>query len=1781
MAGIDFNALRARTMGSGNDEEAVTVNTRALIDKVLARYSGEWTVLRELIQNGVDANAKKIAIRFETSPSPSVPVPTSTDTSSLLKHVIRHHTLCRLVVANDGNVFEASDWSRLKRIAEGNPDETKIGAFGVGFYSVFADCEEPFVSSGNEAMAFYWKKNSLFTRRLQVPDGQGSRDTSFVLDYRSKTAPIPHLLGLCQFLATSLTFVGLQKIELWLDEWNLLTLTKTLAPSVSVALPRDIETRTTEGLMAIGSVERESAQIHAKWLNVVRWKPAPVSTSGLSGSGFGGGEIGGGMSSAPSLRSFFSKLTGGGSVVNSAAERAARFESEAQKAIAEDIAGVSTATVSLSITTANVHSSVTASFAREIERATKKPPPKTTKLAILTSSPEEGSISGQTSTQDRVDIFSTMLPSKSGKVFIGFPTHQTTGLLAHISAHSVIPTVERESIDLNARWVSTWNFEILRIAGIVCRIAWSGEMNEIREVMQRAGQALGRGRVRKEQVDSMMSNAVHVCKQFTFQDSTPSGQVSQLVEGAFWMCNKQATIEVFSTRGVLPSHEVRIATEDLSGFVDGIPVIPEALMKEAKGFVDKVRDLGLVSEITVTDVKKELEAKALDGRQLGEFLKWVAKKAKSGDIDPATIRSLLSVAVASVGQQEKSGEQLQLLLLGGMKYFVNPARISPDMPIPQDTMPFVYTKGIPIPELRALGWEELTVLPWLRFLVESSGRGILAADNNITASPKFAGQVLAAISKQWDQINSPSRADVIRLLENRTVIPTRQGMMKPAEAYFPSVRLFADLPVVTDLHSVRDVFLLALGVRKTVELGIVFERLMSDSHSQREVETSLGAKWSHVDLICYLASVRDDIPAADIKRLKDTPIFGTEGVGQPGSDKRYKISDLFAPIDSLRRLELPLLQWNGMFRPSSKEGKFLSFLGLKPFPSVPELVQIISKAAARGNMTLVDQTLAYWIRMHHENGYSSYDGASIETPFLPLQGEKSQKLSTPANCFTNDQATLLGFDILRKDLHPHSFILGVKPNPPMPECTSRLISKPPTTVKEAKELFGYFATRLAEIEAQSTERLGGAKIVPVPSKVTQSNGYIKEKQGVHHVSPKTCFLGDSSTYGSIFDFVDFGSEANSFLLKVGSKHEPTKSEIAYMLVREPARLLSTFQSAEKYLGLLRSLADSFQSLKKDKTLYREMRRAPFLLASKEIPSKSSKSIGRDQRASERFGDDFDDEDDSGIKEWRLASANEIIIVDDFASFNLFREQLLTAPQEEALETWYIELGASLLSSIVQEEPRVGSFIDDPIESKKLLKLVFERSRLFLHSIENRFVRNNVRWLERNLNAQTVHSLSVRRTLRGHNVSHTEKRTAIVAQDPKRGWTLWITASGYDMFQVSQGLVNLLILRPQFNLSLTLMSLLTTDLYTLRARGYNVDRILRAKAEEQRIAELNRQRQIEEQSKQIQEQEERWKKEKEGRSRPSKEKQVQVAMPGAFGPDSPEHVATQSDIQQADMEHETRKPKGIFSSFTKRLGLAPDDARPSTRHLQSFLNSNGESNNPQKDLPPPYSAQDTNQQQQQRPSETVTSPHQLQQNLLSAIQASRSYNSSELFSPPQTNTVKETATYCDTNPSQDLTIMAESAQGIKIFLSNSVPDKSGFLNSHSAGFNTFGALLQEIGPIFAVGMGCLHMYYDQTGGTIAFNVNGSIFCNYRFFMQLHLSSMQQESQPGEKRADALVYWWVVLCHELAHNLVPGHSSDHSFYTEQFVMTYFNKIMTRVARLSNGHQGGNHNPLPLQF
>ena len=670
------------------------------------------------------------------------------------------------------------------------------------FYSVFADCEEPFVSSGKEALAFYWQKDALFTKSLALPDSQTS-NTTFVLPVRNRSSPIPSLLSLCQFLTSSLTFVGLESIEMWLDEWRMITLNKKFAPSMDLQIPKEVERKTREGLMHVTGVTKEAAQLDARWLKVVEWKPK----AGSNNLSVGSSSTIKGAQSSQSLRGFFSRLAPGASN-NATLERAIKEEKQIQESLEEDLMGSSNTTIFFHVNKATIRTLVSQSFSSELERATKKPPPKSTAVSLLSASYDEqvaSTSSDKACTPPK--IFETFIPTDGkGRVFIGFTTNQTTGLNVHISTPSIIPTVERESIDLNNRFIRVWNVELLRVAGIVARVSWGNETLELGEKLSRILKSAERKHILKDDIVALLPETLYLHNTFTWNESTPSSEVGTLVEEAFWTCNQKTTIATLSTQGVLPSSEVRIAPEEL-GFVEGIPLLPEALADV--GIIKKLRDYGVITEVTISDIKSELEGKALDAAQLRRFLEWLAHKAKINDIDGVMVQSLLDVAVAN-DNEDGSG---RVIVLAEMKHFLNVSRIPPEMPIPPTTLPFKFTKRITKSELEMLGLEDLHLVPWLRWLIENiGGRGTLSCDQDITESPAFASSVLLIISKQWEGLSQVSKSTIIELLTPRTVIPTKMGMRKPAESYFPSVKLFDDLPVVTGLHMVKDKFLAALQV---------------------------------------------------------------------------------------------------------------------------------------------------------------------------------------------------------------------------------------------------------------------------------------------------------------------------------------------------------------------------------------------------------------------------------------------------------------------------------------------------------------------------------------------------------------------------------------------------------------------------------------------------------------------------------------------------------------------------------------------------------------------------------------------------------------------------------------------------------------------------------------------------------------------------------------------------------------------------------------------------------
>ena len=152
-----------------------------------------------------------------------------------------------------------------------------------------------------------------------------------------------------------------------------------------------------------------------------------------------------------------------------------------------------------------------------------------------------------------------------------------------------------------------------------------------------------------------------------------------------------------------------------------------------------------------------------------------------------------------------------------------------------------------------------------------------------------------------------------------------------------------DLPTVTGCPGVKEKFLAAIGVRKTVDLETIFSRLLTPGPEAKQGEISSNKR--HMEVIKYLASVKDDIPADDLKKLKNSQICPAEAgpkgnESSQGTARLYRVSELFEPKAPLRHLGLPILQWPGppgSYRADSMEGGFLSLLGLRPFPHVPEL----------------------------------------------------------------------------------------------------------------------------------------------------------------------------------------------------------------------------------------------------------------------------------------------------------------------------------------------------------------------------------------------------------------------------------------------------------------------------------------------------------------------------------------------------------------------------------------------------------------------------------------------------------------------------------------------------------------------------------------------------------------------------------------------------------------------------------------------------------------------------
>lgn len=829
-------------------------------------------------------------------------------------------------------------------------------------------------------MGFYWKdgKDQLLARSGDLPPSSsqatversqtGHPWTTFTMALR-EPAPLEAPLDFARFLVTSITFMRtIKRIDMIVDDTKVLEVRKDITGQKGVTRS-SLNTTSSMGMMKVQGVDATSMVIQArvmKWLSGEFLTPPRRELMAATGV------------APPPLPPLKPMKLATGLLATFFGRNAAPSpapEPTPSPNPPTDPNEVDVLAREIQVYQADIKVTVSPQFGRELERATKKAPPTRMPASLVFSREDEHAITKDGADADKKKasaVFAGLCPpldsEKSAKVFIGQPTSQTTGIGGHLAAR-FIPTVERESIDLVDRHVAHWNKELLWVGGYLARMIYELELQDLTTQWLKTGVADKAARAQ------ILARGLHALRFFSFRTTTPSAAVGAEMESAFFQCGRNNTnLPIISTDGILTVEKVRMPNEKLQEFLPELPVLTSATLSDASRAVDRLRERKLLQDIQFDDVVAQLSARPLNEKEMVSCLSWWREIASLAEYSASVRNRLLDAAILVT-------DSSKIVPLNAVKTFVNPqsSSIPPDMPLPHDTIPYSVTKDMRAAQMSVIfGWQELSLAHYVQYLVTPPMSNAPGADpeTDVRVSPVFAERVLSILGRAWQSISATQHSAIVQTLKDVPMIPTKAGFKKPAEAYFEKNLLFDDLPTLALPKTPApkgglEKMLLAIGVRRTVDLQLVFSRLVG------------GGEWTCLDLMKYLVSVKDTLAPDELARLKQTAAFPLlQPLDYEGSRPplvRKKPHELYEPLDTFRDLGLPLLDWaDHKWRPGSDEAKMLYSLGLRRFPPVDTLLGIASSKEAKG-----ERALAYLLS-NTGTHYQAFDPNTFsEVAFIP------------------------------------------------------------------------------------------------------------------------------------------------------------------------------------------------------------------------------------------------------------------------------------------------------------------------------------------------------------------------------------------------------------------------------------------------------------------------------------------------------------------------------------------------------------------------------------------------------------------------------------------------------------------------------------------------------------------------------------------------------------------------------------------------------------------------------
>lgn len=585
-------------------------------------------------------------------------------------------------------------------------------------------------------------------------------------------------------------------------------------------------------------------------------------------------------------------------------------------------------------------------------------------------------------------------------------------------------------------------------------------------------------------------------------------------------------------------------------------------------------------------------------------------------------------------------------------------------------------------------------------------------------------------------------------------------------------------------------------------------------------------------LIKYLMGVVDEITEEENIWLREEKLFFSEQSSQSSNEPltttvfkdvrpTYIISSLYEPTDEMRQLRLPLLDWGSgtQWQTHSQEGSFLFSLGLQDHPSLDVLLHLMQEA----DNSIREIAFRYFID-HKTRYYGDCNPEDFSNvAFIPAKRpDGTEFLAKHSQVYFDPGCAALGFAVAREDIREAALDkLNISRYLPAPVAIPALLSRPPNTKEKAKEIFEYLSN-LQDISPTEFQHLRDNNFIPAQE---------ADSDQLIMIKPDQCYLSqerDSRKFHSkIFIFIDFGARANYFLASCGVRNAPSIDDIARILVEKPQQFLEACGGPSEFK----------QELKKIAVLYREisnetkslMANAPILLSEKKI----ARGLGSSQDA------------ESSTVSYSLLPPSHILIVDHPTMYDQFCDIIDPAPQDDILEILYASLGSLPLTEAIKEAYRPIGNMRDITNDPDLRNLILERLILFSHGRERSSNRISLDWMESpsNFKVKRVPQLALERSLEWNEqrvTKSSEASAGIVKERITGSLTLFIANNiPLDWYEVANGLCKEMIKRPKDNDILLLNTILSTDLASLRRRGYNVDRILNKRRSDREIIEYIR------------------------------------------------------------------------------------------------------------------------------------------------------------------------------------------------------------------------------------------------------------------------------------------------------------------------------------------------------